>query len=155
MADVLTPAQRRFNMSQISGRDTKPELLVRHGLHALGLRYKLHDKTLPGRPDLVFPRFKAVVFVHGCFWHAHGCGYSKIPATRAVFWRKKIEGNVIRDARTIEILGKMGWRVAVIWECAVRRQGDTYVKSSIKRVADWIRRKQARDVRQFGLHISN
>lgn len=120
MTDVLTAEQRQLNMSRIRGRDTKPEMLVRQGLHARGLRYRLHDRKLPGRPDLVFPRHGAVIFVHGCFWHAHGCAQSKLPATRQDFWKKKLEGNAARDRRAIEALQAAGWRVLVIWECALR-----------------------------------
>lgn len=120
MTDVLTPAQRRFNMSRIRGRDTKPEMLVRRGLHSRGMRYRLHDRKLPGRPDLVFSQFNAVVFVHGCFWHAHNCALSELPATRQNFWKNKLEGNAERDRKAIETLQLAGWRVLVIWECALR-----------------------------------
>jgi len=120
MVDVLSPEQRRLNMSRIRGRDTKPEMLVRRGLHARGLRYKLHDRTLPGRPDLVFPKYRTAVFVHGCFWHAHGCLLSKLPTSRRDFWTKKLEGNICRDRKAVEALRAMGWRVLVVWECALR-----------------------------------
>lgn len=123
MADVLTAEQRRLNMSRIRGKDTKPEMLIRRGLHARGLRYRLHDRTLPGRPDLVFPRYGAVVFVHGCFWHAHGCALSKLPATRQEFWQQKLAENAARDRRAIEALRVDGWRVLVVWECALRGRG--------------------------------
>ncbi len=104
MSDVLTPEQRRLNMSRIRGKDTRPELLVRKGLHARGLRYRLQDRTLPGRPDLVFPKHKAVIFVHGCFWHAHGCNLSKVPKTREQFWTEKLSKNRMRDQRATEVL---------------------------------------------------
>jgi DNA mismatch endonuclease (patch repair protein) len=120
MVDVLTPEQRRLNMSRIRGRGTAPELRIRRGLHAKGLRFRLHRKTLPGTPDLIFPRYQAVVFVHGCFWHGHGCNLSKLPATRPEFWRKKIDGNVARDRKAIMALIESGSRVLVIWECALR-----------------------------------
>lgn len=149
MTDVLTPAQRRLNMSRIRGRDTKPEMIVRRGLHALGLRYKLHDKTLPGRPDLVLPRFKTVVFVHGCFWHAHGCSYSTMPKTRTGFWRKKIEGNAARDRRTLAALHDAGWRVVFVWECAVRRKPAVTANGALRRTAGWIRRGRG-DVLEIG-----
>ena len=100
MSDVHTPATRSYNMSQIKGKDTKPELLVRQYLHARGLRYRLHDKALPGKPDLVLPKYKTVVFVHGCFWHKHeGCRYFVIPKTRTDFWLNKIGKNVVNDER--------------------------------------------------------
>jgi len=139
MTDVLTTAQRQLNMSRIRGRDTKPEMLVRQGLHARGLRYRLHDRKLPGRPDLVFPRHGAVVFVHGCFWHAHGCALSKLPATRQEFWRQKLEGNAARDRRSIEVLQAAGWRVLVIWECALRGPERLRDEAVLDSAADYIR----------------
>lgn len=151
MTDVLTADQRQLNMSRIRGRDTKPELLIRRGLHMRGLRYRLHDRELPGRPDLVFPRHHAALFVHGCFWHAHGCSLSKLPATREDFWRKKLEGNAARDRKAIDALQAAGWRVLVIWECALRgsgRLGDTIV---IDRAAQYIRQdKRSRFVEIAG-----
>lgn len=119
MADVLTPAQRQLNMSRIKGKDTKPEMLVRRGLHACGLRYRLHDRSLPGRPDLVFPKYHTAVFIHGCFWHAHGCALSKLPATRQDFWQAKLAANAARDRKAVDALQIAGWRVLVIWECAL------------------------------------
>ncbi|MHA6909485.1 very short patch repair endonuclease [Ralstonia pseudosolanacearum] len=120
MADVLSPEQRRLNMSRIRGRDTKPEMLIRKGLHSRGLRYRLHDRKLPGRPDLVFQKYRVVAFVHGCFWHAHGCTLSKLPETRKEFWQKKLGGNAARDREAIYALRAEGWRVLIIWECALR-----------------------------------
>ncbi|WP_295521752.1 very short patch repair endonuclease [uncultured Pseudacidovorax sp.] len=123
MADVLTPEQRQLNMSRIKGKDTKPEMLIRRGLHARGLRYRLHDRSLPGRPDLVFPKHHTAVFIHGCFWHAHGCALSKLPATRQDFWQTKLAANATRDQRAVDALLAEGWRVLVIWECALRGSG--------------------------------
>jgi len=120
MADVLTPEQRKLNMSRVRGKDTKPEMLIRRGLHARGLRYRLHDRSLPGRPDLVFPRYRTAVFIHGCFWHAHGCALSKLPATRQDFWQAKLGANAARDQKAVDALRAGGWRVLVIWECALR-----------------------------------
>lgn len=120
VTDVLTPEQRQLNMSRIRGRDSKPEMLIRRGLHARGLRYRLHDGKLPGRPDLVFARYRAAVFVHGCFWHMHGCALSKLPATRQEFWRTKLAGNATRDSKAIQALEAARWRVLVVWECALR-----------------------------------
>lgn len=115
-------------MSGIRGKDTRPELIVRRGLHAMGFRYRLHDRKLPGRPDLVFPGLKAVILVHGCFWHGHGCHLFKWPASRIEFWREKISGNRERDAGNLVRLRDAGWRVLVIWECALKgrlkRSGD-------------------------------
>lgn len=120
MTDTLTPGQRRLNMSRIRGKDTKPEMIVRRALHARGLRYRLHDRKLPGRPDLVLPRYRAVIFVHGCFWHGHACASFHLPRTRAEFWATKICGNQTRDVSHIDALIKLGWRVIVIWECVLR-----------------------------------
>lgn len=123
MADVLTPEQRSFNMSRVRGRNTAPELRVRRALHAAGLRYRLHRRDLPGRPDLALPRYRTVVFVHGCFWHGHGCHLFRQPATRPEFWQAKIEGNRARDAAAVAALTGSGWRVLTIWECALRGGG--------------------------------
>lgn len=120
MVDILTPAQRRLNMSRIRGRDTNPELLLRKGLHKRGLRYRLHVRTLPGRPDIVLPRFCAVIQVHGCFWHGHDCPMFKTPATRTEFWMKKINGNRVRDRKAFRELQQDGWRIATVWECSLR-----------------------------------
>ncbi|WP_297510996.1 very short patch repair endonuclease [uncultured Caulobacter sp.] len=117
--DPLTAEQRRRNMSAIRGKDTKPEMIVRRALHAAGLRYRLHG-NLPGKPDLVFPGRRAVIFVHGCFWHGHDCPMFKLPATRQDFWREKIERNQARDVRDQATLLSAGWRVLTVWECALR-----------------------------------
>ena len=115
MADVLTAKQRQLNMSRIRGRDTKPEMQIRRGLHARGLRFRLHDRLLPGRPDLVFPKHRAAVFIHGCFWHAHRCKLFKLPTTRHEFWKAKFEANVQRDRKAVQSLLSAGWRVLIIW----------------------------------------
>ena len=120
VVDVLTPSQRSFNMSRIRGRDTKPEILLRRGLHALGFRFRLHRADLPGRPDIVLPSKKAVIFVHGCFWHGHNCPMCRLPATRSEFWQAKIEGNQVRDQTAMKELTSAGWRILVVWECALR-----------------------------------
>lgn len=118
--DVLTIEQRRLNMSRIRGKDTKPELLLRRGLHAAGLRFRLHGAKLPGKPDMVFPKYRTVVLVHGCFWHGHDCPLFKMPATRPGFWAKKISGNRARDLRTAEALRLAGWRLLTVWECSLK-----------------------------------
>lgn len=107
-------------MSRIRGKDTKLELQLRRGLHALGFRYRLHRKDLPGRPDLAFSKYHAVILANGCFWHGHGCAMSKMPSTRPEFWGAKIHGNRERDARDVAALTASGWRVLVVWECALR-----------------------------------
>ena len=121
--DVLTPAQRRYCMSRIRGKDTKPELAVRQLLHGLGYRYRLHDRRLPGRPDLVFPGLRKVIFVHGCFWHRHNCRFGRVmPSTRRGFWSDKFLANKERDARNRRALRELAWSVFVVWECQIARR---------------------------------
>ena len=107
-------------MAGIGPKDTKPEMMIRRGLHALGYRYRVHVRDLPGRPDLVFPKRRAVIFVHGCFWHGHACDLFRWPSTRPDFWRAKIGANVLRDARVRQQLLDRDWRVLDIWECSLR-----------------------------------
>lgn len=108
-------------MSRIKGKDTKPEMLVRKFLFSKGLRYKLHDKTLPGKPDMVFPKYKTVLFIHGCFWHGHeGCKYYVVPKTKTEWWLNKINGNVKKDTDSIARLQQLGWKVIVVWECTLK-----------------------------------
>ena len=121
MADVHNKEQRSRNMAAIRGRDTKPEMIVRRLVHRLGYRFRLHRRDLPGRPDLVLPRHRVVIFVHGCFWHQHDCRYGRVvPATRAEFWQNKRDENAARDVRNLTALRNAGWRVAVTWECWTR-----------------------------------
>ena len=119
MTDILTPAERRALMGRIRGEDTKPELLVRRALHALGYRFRTHVRGLPGRPDVVFLRRRKAVFVHGCFWHRHGCGKTYTPKSRQQFWKTKFTANVERDKRVQELLARDGWRLFVAWECEI------------------------------------
>ncbi|MGZ8245445.1 very short patch repair endonuclease [Methylomagnum sp.] len=123
MADPLSAAQRSELMSRIRAKDTRPELTVRRLVHRMGLRFRLHVRNLPGCPDLVFPRLRKVVFVHGCFWHRHPnpeCKLTRLPKSRAEFWRRKLEGNRHRDRVKQEALLDLGWRFLVIWECELR-----------------------------------
>ena len=121
MTDVHTKAQRSYNMSQIRSKNTKPELIVRSWLHKQGFRFRLHDKNLPGKPDIVLKKYKTVIFVHGCFWHGHkGCKYFVVPKTRTKWWLNKINGNIERDKKAQKELKKMGWKVVKIWECKVK-----------------------------------
>lgn len=116
--DRVSPAVRSRMMSGIRGKDTRPELIVRSYLHRAGLRFRLHDRTLPGRPDIVLPRHRAVVLVHGCFWHHHaGCRFAYMPKSREAFWRHKLSANVLRDQQNEDALRQAGWRVFVVWEC--------------------------------------
>lgn len=128
MADVLDPETRRRTMQAVRGKDTSPELRLRRALHARGLRFRLNRRDLPGSPDILLPGRRAAVFVHGCFWHRHpGCPRASTPATRQAYWGPKFERNVARDAAALAALEALGWRRAVVWECAltVRRAGAT------------------------------
>jgi DNA mismatch endonuclease (patch repair protein) len=121
MADVHDRATRSYNMSRIRATDTKPEMLVRRYLHGCGFRFRLHDKTLPGKPDIVLPKYKTVIFIHGCFWHGHkNCRYYVVPKTRTDFWLDKIGRNKTNDTKAIRALRKNGWKVIVIWECSLK-----------------------------------
>ena len=121
MTDIVSPETRSRMMSGIQGKNTQPEMTVRRALHAAGFRYRLHVRSLPGRPDLVLPRYSAVCLIHGCYWHRHpGCPNATTPATRTEFWQEKFRSNVERDGRQRRQLQNMGWRVAVIWECALK-----------------------------------
>lgn len=121
MADSVTTAQRSANMARVKGRDTKPEKIVRSLLHALGYRFRLHRKDLPGKPDIVLPRHHNVIFVHGCFWHGHfGCRRAARPGSNMEFWNTKIDGNMERDRRAVLSLESLGWSVLTVWECELR-----------------------------------
>jgi DNA mismatch endonuclease, patch repair protein len=118
MSDVLTPEQRKYNMSRIRYKNTRPEMIVRSEVHRMGFRYRLHNSNLPGKPDLVFARHKKIIFVHGCFWHMHTCKYGIVkPRTNPEFWENKRLGNVKRDRKNIRELKKNGWQVLIVWEC--------------------------------------
>ena len=122
MADNLSPEERSENMRRIRSKNTRPEILVRRTLHRLGFRFRLHSTALLGKPDIVLPRYKTAVFVHGCFWHVHeGCRLAAVPSTRAEFWKAKLEGNLVRDEAAIAKLAMLGWRVLIVWECSTRR----------------------------------
>lgn len=126
MADKLTPERRSANMSRIRSRDTAPEMQVRKLAHAMGYRFRLHRKDLPGKPDLVFPGRKAAILVHGCFWHQHpdpDCRNGRRPKSRPEYWDPKLDGNLARDRRNIEALEALGWRVLVLWECETEKPG--------------------------------
>ena len=116
--DRISREHRSWNMSRIKSGNTKPEIVVRSLLHKLGYRFRLHRKDLPGKPDIVLPRYNSVVFVHGCFWHRHnGCKKATVPKTKNIFWREKFKGNIERDIKVQEELQSMGWKILIIWEC--------------------------------------
>ena len=121
MSDVHSKKIRSYNMSQVKGKNTKPEMLVRKFLHANGFRYKLHDKSLPGKPDIVLPKYKTIIEVQGCFWHAHkNCKYFKLPQTNIEFWKEKISKNINRDKENHKKIETLGWNLIVIWECELK-----------------------------------
>ncbi|RRH76637.1 very short patch repair endonuclease [Falsigemmobacter faecalis] len=138
MADVHDAPTRSRNMAAIRGADTGPELLIRRALHARGFRYRLHVKTLPGKPDLVFPARRAVVLINGCFWHGHDCPLFKWPKSREDFWRAKIGGNMARDAAQAAALRAGGWRIARVWDCALRGRSRPPFETVIERLSLWL-----------------
>lgn len=138
MVDIVDKETRSRMMSGIRGSDTQPELAVRKVLHARGFRYRLHGKSLPGKPDLVFPKYNAVIFVHGCFWHMHQCHLFKWPSTRTEFWKEKISANHERDQKTIQALRQDGWRVLVIWECVLKGKFKMELSSLINEIEKWL-----------------
>ena len=123
MADVHSKKTRSFNMSRIKSTNTKPEVLVRKFLHSRGFRFRLHDKKLPGKPDIVLAKHKTAIFINGCFWHGHkNCKYFVVPKTRTKFWLNKINSNVLNDRKKFSLLKKSGWKIITIWECQLKRQ---------------------------------
>ena len=144
MADVVDRATRSRMMSGIRGKNTKPELLIRKALHAEGLRFRLHRKDLPGRPDIVLPRYRAVVFVHGCFWHRHDCKLFRLPSSNTAFWDAKLQQNQLVDESTVAKLLAEGWRVAIVWECAIRGNGQEAPLLVGQNLARWLRENGSR-----------
>jgi DNA mismatch endonuclease, patch repair protein len=142
MVDIVDRATRSRMMSGIRGRNTKPELLIRSLLHRRGFRFRLDARDLPGRPDIVLPRYRAVIFVHGCFWHGHDCPLFKWPQTRPEFWRDKIGRNRTNDAKALAALHERGWRVATVWECALRG-ANRDLDGVLQRLIDWLQGEAA------------
>ncbi|MBM6995770.1 DNA mismatch endonuclease Vsr [Paenibacillus sp. DXFW5] len=138
MSDIVSPEIRSRMMSGIRDKDTKPEMILRHGLHQLGFRYKLHDRGLPGKPDMVFPRFKAVIFVNGCFWHGHSCHLFKWPSSNEEFWYAKINRNIDLDRNYVTHLQNMGWRIGVVWECSLKGKYRINSEEVIELCAQWL-----------------
>jgi len=146
--DVVSPEVRSRMMAGIRGTNTKPELTLRRGLHAAGFRFRLHDRTLPGKPDMVFPRYRAVLFAHGCFWHGHDCHLFRLPSTRVDFWSAKIIRNREVDRNAVEALLRLGWRVGVVWECSLKGRTRLDLADVIGHCADWLRSEaQTLDIR--------
>lgn len=138
MTDVVDSETRSRMMSGIRGKDTRPELEIRRQLHKLGFRYKLHDKQLPGKPDIVLKKYQAVIFVHGCFWHRHNCHLFKWPKTRPEFWKKKINRNYENDLKALNNLQTSGWRVCLVWECSIKG-ADKNIQTVAATIASWLK----------------
>lgn len=137
MTDRISPQRRSWNMSRIRGKDTRPEILLRKALFARGVRYRLHKRDLPGKPDIVFPSRRLAIFVNGCFWHRHeGCNFTTTPTTRKEFWQDKFSATVARDQRNIEVLNRAGWAVIVVWQCEIENDLDAIADSITQRVKD-------------------
>jgi len=133
MIDIVSKKTRSRMMSSIKSKDTKPEMIVRRFLHRQGFRYRLHVKELPGSPDIVLPKYRTVIFVHGCFWHQHkGCSYATIPANNKEFWLDKFSQNQLRDSRNLDDLHKLGWKTIVVWECGLRKREKNVLHGLIK-----------------------
>ena len=136
--DVVDAATRSRMMAAVKNRDTKPEMIVRCGLHRRGFRFRLQDRRLPGRPDLALARHRAAIFVHGCFWHGHDCPLFRWPKSRPEFWRAKIGRNIERDGEVQDAIGNAGWRVLTIWECTFRGKSADVQDMALDRIAAWI-----------------
>lgn len=138
MTDSVSPEKRSDVMSRVGSKDTKPELLIRKGLHARGFRYKLHSKGLPGKPDLVFPRYRSLIFVNGCFWHGHCCNLYRFPKSNTKYWEEKIKKNVERDSSNISYLSDAGWRILIIWECATKGKARLPLEYVLNTASEWL-----------------
>ncbi|MGD0072939.1 MAG: very short patch repair endonuclease [Candidatus Binataceae bacterium] len=142
--DTVDKATRSRIMSRVGQKDTGAETILRSTLHKAGFRYRLHDRRLPGSPDLVFPRSRAVIFVHGCYWHLHGCYKSTVPKSHRTFWTKKFSANRQRDERNIQLLLERGWRVMIVWECALFGKTAIPAQEVTRRVRAWLHGSKAR-----------
>lgn len=138
MSDVVSTEKRSQMMSGIRSKDTKPEIQIRKGLHARGYRYRLHESNLPGKPDLTLKKHNAVIFVHGCFWHVHECHLFKWPKTRENWWREKLSGNVKKDKENISRLHDSGWRVLIVWECALKGKTRLPIDNVLDEISGWL-----------------
>ncbi|MCH8542308.1 MAG: very short patch repair endonuclease [Alcanivorax sp.] len=138
MTDIVSAKTRSRMMSGIKGKDTLPERMLRSALHKRGLRYRLHYKGLPGKPDMVFPRFRAIILIHGCFWHGHNCHLFKWPGTRQDFWRQKIESNRARDQRNLALYHELGWRTLTVWECSLKGRTKLGIDQVTEIAAHWV-----------------
>lgn len=136
MTDKISKKQRSANMRAVRSKNTRPEKLVRQMARRLGFRFRLHQKALPGKPDIAFPQSQKAIFVHGCFWHQHkGCRRGGVPRTNARFWRKKLAGNAVRDAKALSALRRRGWRALVVWECEIK--DERHLTARLQRFLSW------------------
>lgn len=138
MTDVVSSTKRSWMMSRITGKDTRPEMIIRSGLHRRGYRFRLHRKDLPGKPDIVLPKYNALIFVNGCFWHGHQCHLFKMPSSRRDFWRTKIQKNCERDQQNYKRSLAEGWRLLVVWECAIKGRKRLSVLEIIGEIERWL-----------------
>ena len=154
MADIFTAEQRRKCMSSIRRENTEPELLLRSALHKSGLRYRLHYKSLPGSPDIVFPKFHVVLFVHGCYWHSHGCYKSSTPKSQRDFWINKFKANQERDQRNIKSIQEQGWRVIIVWECALKGKTSLPISTVVETIKTWLHSDSVfNEIPQNAVHV--
>lgn len=144
MPDIVDAKTRSRMMLGIKNKNTQPELLVRRALHRQGFRFRLHTNSLPGKPDIVFPRLNAAILVHGCFWHAHECSLFKLPATRRMWWKAKLLGNRARDERVQAALVAAGWRTMTVWECALKNRNAAQLEAVVKRIVSWLHSEVSR-----------
>ncbi len=138
MTDIVTPKTRSRMMAGIRSKNTKPELLIRRQLHKLGFRFRLHDRKLPGSPDIVLRKYNAIIFINGCFWHCHKCHLFKWPKTRRQFWQKKLKQNHANDQKNMASLAKSGWRICIVWECAMKGPKKD-IPGTIKILTEWLK----------------
>lgn len=138
MADTFSKKERSNLMSRIGSKNTKPEMKIRKGLHSMGFRYSLHDKNLPGKPDLKLPKYNTIIEINGCFWHGHDCTGFRMPKSRLDYWENKIEKNRSRDKKNINKLFEMGWRVLIIWECSMRGKYSQDLVGVLEKAKNWL-----------------
>lgn len=137
--DKLTPQKRSENMGKIRSVNTKPEVVVRKFLYSKGFRYRLHSSELPGKPDIVLPKYKAIVQINGCFWHKHECKFMRIPLSNSDYWENKLKRNSDRDARNNGLLVEQGWRVLIVWECAIKYASKESLKKTLEGIENWLK----------------
>ena len=147
MADIVDKKTRTRIMASIKNKNTSPELNIRKALFAKGLRYRIHDNKLPGSPDLVFPKYKAVIFIHGCFWHNHNCKYGRIPSSNRHFWEVKLRGNASRDQQTIAKLNSLGWRTRIIWLCSLKNKQTFASDKDVDEIVNWLKERQPKKLK--------